>query len=447
MKNPFGAIDKRLLENRPVLWISSIHWILGFGCLIALLSIFLGLYGRPALDLSGVFLALLIVWMIVILIWIIFQFRNYEKVFSTKQTAFIYLLNFIGYSFVGASVIIIFFLYKSRLGDVRNDEGFSRELLAVRIASLRNSDITFIKQYPQLFTSKGTDQNYDTAKTVDLNKEYLDIPRERLNDNPFIEGNLSGYSYLSVVTALRKAEGYKFVDSLLTAREKTGQNYYPELNEGPLFYKYLTNLKDDQLDSIRKLKTELWKKYGLTTVNTDTAYQGMQKYYRELQGEIRNLKANAGIAWDSLGVLLIIMLAIFSVSFNYIISKKALSLLAPFIYIALFALIASILHDDFIEANRHYELKINLILFLIIFIITRFRKWIGSGVRFFAMQLLNISALFFPILALAEASEWDDRRGDFMFNLPVVAVAILSVIVFLVLHYLFIRTIRSTLVG
>src|SRR5829696_9068930 len=157
MRKAFNDIERRLLVNKPVIWISSIYWILALCVFIIVVETVIGLRAKFATDLTVFYASAILLLVVLLFLWISFQYRNYDKIFSIRQTFKIYVYNILAYIFICISSLVLVLIMTFRFN--ATTEEFSRDLLSVRIAHLNPADISFIKNNPQLFTSIGSTSN------------------------------------------------------------------------------------------------------------------------------------------------------------------------------------------------------------------------------------------------------------------------------------------------
>ncbi|HET9276770.1 MAG TPA: hypothetical protein VFN95_01250, partial [Flavitalea sp.] len=148
MRKAFNDIERRLLVNKPVIWISSIYWILALCVFIIVVETVIGLSAKLATDLKVFYLSAILLLVVLLFLWISFQYRNYDKIFSIRQTFRIYLYNILAYIFICISSLVLVLIMAFRFK--ASGQEFSRDLLSVRIAHLSPNDISFIKDNPQL---------------------------------------------------------------------------------------------------------------------------------------------------------------------------------------------------------------------------------------------------------------------------------------------------------
>ena len=439
MRKAINNIQKRLLTTKPVIWISSIHWILALSVVIILVESAIGLSAKFATDLSVFYASAILLLVVLLFLWISFQYRNYDKIFTIRQTFKIYLYNILAYIFICVSSLVLVVIMTFRFN--ASPEEFSRDLLSVRIAHLSAADITFIKDNPQLFTSIGKPSNTNIATNLDLKSEF--VPRQRLEENPFIKSNIS--FRFTVIIALRKMAGFEYLDSVLTANEK-GSVYTPnyEIDEDPVFYKYLKSLTDLQLDSLREHGKDVIKKYGLTPY-PGPVVQTIQEYFRDLSAQVYSIESNSEIPTVHILMTVIILMSLCSITFNFILTKNTLCLFAPFVYITLlsvlYAVIESIVSLQYVPDRDYVAFTIaNLLLSAFIMIILQWRKkGFGTSMLFFIHQLQNLAALGFFIILFIYA-------GNETSSVLRISLIIFSVAGFLITHYYFIRRMHRMLI-
>ena len=445
MRKAFNDIERRLLVNKPVLWISSIYWILALCVFIIIVETVIGLTAKFATNLKVFYASALLLLVVLLFLWISFQYRNYDKIFSIRQTFRIYLYNILGYIFICISSLVLVVIMTFKFN--KTAEEFSRDLLSVRIAHLSSADISFIRENPQLFTSIGNTSNTNVATNLDLKSEY--IPRLRLEENPLIKANLN--NRFNAVVALRKMPGFEYLDSVMSEKERA----YPlarqydasyDIDEDPVFYKYLESLSDFQLDSLRKHSKEVIAYYGLTRYPKPTV-QNISDYYRILISEVSSIRLNSEIPTTQILTTVIVLMFLCSITFNFILTKNTLCLFAPFVYLTLVALFIALVEytiEPFpSDPNREFiTLAIgNLLLSASIIITIQWRKKkFGRSLMFFIHQLHNLSALGFFIILFIYAGNAEMSSG-----LRIVLIVV-SIAGFLATHYYFIRRMHKTLI-
>lgn len=444
MRKAINDIQKRLLINKPVIWISSIHWILALCVVIIVVESVIGLSAKFATDLTVFYGSAILLLVVLLFLWISFQYRNYDKIFTIRQTFKIYLYNILAYIFICISSLVLVVIMNFRFN--ASMEEFSRDLLSVRIAHLTSDDITFIKGNPQLFTSIGNTSKANVATNLDLKSEY--IPRQRLEENPFIKQNIS-YRFNALV-ALRRMPGFEYLDSVMNEREKSSggslvysANY--EIDEDPVFYKYLEGLTDLQLDSLRRHSQTVIATYGLRPY-PGPKVQGITDYYRTLTSQVYSIELNSEIPTSQILITVIILMALCSVTFNFILTKNTLCLFSPFVYLTvfslLFALIETFMSPFQYDVDREYlsMTLANLLLSALIITTLQWRKkFYGRSLLFFVHQMQNLAALgFFAILCIYAGNE---TSSTFRISL-----IIFSVAGFLLTHYYFVRRMHKTLI-
>ena len=447
MKKTFNDIERRLLVNKPVIWISSIYWILALCVFIIVVETVIGLSAKLATDLTVFYASAILLLVVLLFLWISFQYRNYDKIFSIHQTFRIYLYNILAYIFICISSLVLVLIMAFRFS--ASGQEFSRDLLSVRIAHLSRDDINFIKDNPQLFTSIGNTSKTNVATNLDLESEY--VPRQRLEENPFIKSNI-GYKF-NALMALRKMPGFEYLDSVMdsvTAERKkshTGRRYPRnyDIDEDPVFYKYLESLDDLQLDSLRDHSIKVIAYYGLTPYEPKS--ENITEYYRTLRNEVFSIEMNSEIPTDKILMTVIILMSLCSITFNFILTKNTLCLFAPFVYltsVSLFIALVEYTIEPFpFDPNRQFiSLAIgNLVLSVLIIITIHWRKKrFRRNLMFFIHQLHNLAALGFFIILFIFAG-----NSEMSSALRIVLI-IVSIAGFLLTHYYFIRRMHKVLI-
>ncbi|HKH62625.1 MAG TPA: hypothetical protein VKA49_17400 [Flavitalea sp.] len=454
MRKAFNDIERRLLVNKPVIWISSIYWILALCVFIIVVETVIGLRAKFATDLTVFYASAILLLVVLLFLWISFQYRNYDKIFSIRQTFKIYVYNILAYIFICISSLVLVLIMTFRFNAtifiservwIRTSQEFSRDLLSVRIAHLSPADIRFIRDNPQLFTSIGSTSNTNAATNLDLKSEY--VPRKRLDENPFIKSNIS-YKFNALV-ALRKMPGFEYLDSVMKKTEESyARRVYVSdygIDEDPVFYKYLESLSDSELDSLREHSETVITDYGLTPYRPKV--QTITDYYRTLILQVSSIALNSEIPTDQILMTVIILMSLCSITFNFILTKNTLCLFAPFVYLTLVSLFIALVEYSIspfpFDPNREFiSIAIgNLLLSVLLIITIQWRKKkFGRNLMFFIHQLHNLSALGFFIILFVFAGNAQMSSG-----LRIVLI-IVSIAGFLITHYYFIRRMHKTLI-
>ena len=444
MKKIFNDIERYLLVNKPIVWISSIIWISGLCVLMLLIEVAIGFMAKPRADLDIFHTISLLLLVVLLFTWVSFQYRNYDKIFTIKQTFRIYLYNILGYILIYLSSLMLLVIMHYRFTSMTDMETFSKDLLSVRIANLRDSDIKFIRGNPQLFTSRGSTSVNNSSGSLDLTTEYG--ARAKLEMNPLIKFNIS--DKYPVSWALRKMQGYEYLDKMMMEAETS--DIYKEIDEDPIFYKYVSGLSALQIDSLRQHSNEVFAKYGLEKHDSyDESDVAMNKSFKGLSSQVVRIEMNSNISKDKNYLTIIILMAICAVTFNFILTKNILCFVAPFVYAVLFSFGYSLFDYIYLKSllniriDDNYRLmSVNAFLLILIFILLRWAKRAYNiNILFFVRQLQNVSALFFVMILFIITIDLENEVG--FWHIPLV---VISVAAFLVTHYYFIRKMHSNLI-
>jgi len=358
-----------------------------------------------------------------------FQFRNFESEFSFKQTFFIYLLNIATYLIFASCILILSLTLHLRFTLGVKPENFGKELLAVRIGSLTDSEIDFIRQHPQLFTSKGSSTYYDTSRSVDLSEEYNS--RLKIDSIPFSKSDIS--SRYSIVDALRHEKGFETIDSLLKLNEaveaKASKNKlvyadYPkrtELDPDPIFYKYLSGLSPLQIDSLRKVKRRVLSEYQISEKETLP-----WRKYTELSQQFASLIFNTSLpkAGD-IAVLILVIVLLATLVFILVVTKSIATLMAIAISIGVGLTAAYFISYSFELDGGEFIVgsALTLLLFILAYSFVYKRKKIT---KIFIFHCINAAAICLILSILVTSAPT-------LGKLPVIVAAII------ITEYFFIR--------
>jgi len=429
MKKFIRNTNKYFLINKPIIWITAIPWVLATCIFVGLIQLFLGLIFPLSYNFSVIAYFVYLVLGTVCFMVGAFQFRNFETEFSFKQTFLIYLLNIATYLIFAFCILILSLTLHLRFKLSVKPENFGKELLAVRIGSLTDSEIDFIRRHPQLFTSKGSSTYYDTSRAVDLSEEYNS--RLKIDSIPFSKSDIS--SKYSIVDALRYEKGFETVDSLLALNEavmvKAPKNQLvyadnpkrSELDPDPIFYKYLSGLSAQQIDSIRKVKQRVLREYQISEHET-----GPWRKYTELSQQFASLIFNTSLPKDDEIALLILVIVLLStLVFILVVTKSIATLMAIAMSIGIGLTAAYFISYSFeLDGGEFiFGSALTLLLFIVTYSFVYKRKKIT---KIFIFHCINAAALCLILSVLVTSAPT-------LGKLPVIVAAII------ITEYFFIR--------
>jgi len=220
----------------------------------------------------------------------------------------------------------------------------------------------------------------------------------KLEKIPFSKSDLS--TKYPIILALRNEKGFETVDSLLTARENApvprsmSMERYAnggnptELDPDPIFYKYISGLSEQQIDSIRDVKQKVLREYHIRETETERF-----RNYSELKQKFDSLIFNTSLpAIDEIGLLILVIVLVSTLVFILVVTKSVASLLAIALAITIASTTGYLMNYSFEISGAEYIFGsvVTLLFFIIAYFLIYKRK---KTTKIFLFHCINAATI------------------------------------------------------
>lgn len=141
--SPHKKLDKYLIQNWPVIWLSRIHIISALCVFLLIIDYFIYLNESPISDSAYFFPAYCILLIPVLFIWIRFQFVNYQRGFTTRQLFSLFINNALGALLISAVTTSIFIAKECRTTNLKATRGVQADLDLLKMSLLDSSFLEY----------------------------------------------------------------------------------------------------------------------------------------------------------------------------------------------------------------------------------------------------------------------------------------------------------------